>query len=222
MATAAGRREFIVQAVMDSITRNMDIPEDVQQTALTIYRQASQEGLVRGRSIEVVVSASLYAAIRMHKAPHTLEDITRNTEPKKKNIGRMYRILVKNLDLKTLPINMEDTVVKMCQELKLGEKTQADAVELMTRVEDAGLLSGRNPMSIVAAVIYHSSLKFDEKLTQRTLSFASGVTEATIRNRNREIEEALELPKLPRHPADLRAARKRREAELKAKAELDG
>ena len=69
-------------------------------------------------------------------------------------------------------------------------------------------------MSVVAAVIYHAALKHNEKLTQRTISIATGVTEATIRNRNRELEDKLNLPKRPRHPADIRAARKRKEAGL--------
>ena len=215
MVNASTRRDFIVQVVLDSITKNMHVSDEVRRTALDIYQQASRAGLVRGRSIEVVISASLYAAIRIHKTPQTLDDITRNAEPKKKTIGRMYRLLVKALDLKTIPINSEDTIVKLSREMKLRDETREDAIDLMKQAELAGLLSGRNPMSVVAAVIYHSALKYDEKLTQRTISISTGVTEATIRNRNRELEERLDLPKRPRHPADIRAARKRRDAEIR-------
>lgn len=214
MVNASNRRDFIVRVVLDSITKNMNIPSEIQQTALDIYLRASQGGLVRGRSIEVVVSASMYAAVRIHKAPQTLDDIARNSEPKKKAIGRMYRLLVKELDLKTIPINSEDTMVKLSRELKLKDATRVDAIDLLKKAEQSGLMSGRNPMSVVAAVIYHSALKYNEKLTQRTISISTGVTEATIRNRNRELEDKLELPKRPRHPADIRAARKRKEAEL--------
>jgi len=215
MVNASNRREFIVKVVLDSIIKNLHISEDIQRTALEIYNRASHEGLVRGRSIEVVVSASLYAALRIHKAPQTLDDIARNAEPKKKAIGRMYRLLVKELDLKTIPINSEDTMMKLSKELKLKDETMDDAVALLKQAEQSGLMSGRNPMSVVAAVIYHSALKHNEKLTQRTISISTGLTEATIRNRNRELEEKLALPKRPRHPADIRAARKRMEAELR-------
>lgn len=215
MVNASNRRDFIVRVVLDSITKNIRVSEDIQQTALDIYHQASHAGLVRGRSIEVVVSASLYAAVRIHKAPHSLEDIVKNAEPKKKAIGRMYRLLIKELDLMTIPINTEDTMVKLSRELKLKDETLEDAVGLLKQAEDHGLMSGRNPMSVVAAVIYHSALKFNEKLTQRKISISTGVTEATIRNRNRELEEKLGLEKRPRHPADIRAARKRRETALR-------
>lgn len=212
MVTASNRRDFIVKVVLDSLVNNMNVSSDVYQSALDIYNQASHEGLVRGRSIEVVISASLYAAIRIHKAPQTLEDIARQAEPKKKSIGRMYRLLVKELDLKTIPLSSEDTMVKLSRELKLKDDTKEDAIQLLKQAGESGLMSGRNPMSVVAAVIYHSALKHNEKLTQRTISIATGVTEATIRNRNRELEERLELPKRPRHPADIRAARKKQEA----------
>jgi len=214
MVNASNRRDFIVKVVLDSLVRNMNVSQEVYQSALDIYHRASKEGLVRGRSIEVVISASLYASIRINRAPQTLEDIARNAEPKKKSIGRMYRLLVKELDLKTVPISSVDTMKKLARDLKLRDATHEDAIDLLKHAESRGLMSGRNPMSVVAAVIYHSALKHDEKLTQRTISMATGVTEATIRNRNRELEEKLGLPKRPRHPADIRAERKRREAAL--------
>lgn len=228
MVSASGRRDFIVRMVLDTIlynrnengqpTKNLQVPEEVQKTALDIYRRASERGLVRGRSIDVVISASLYAAIRIHKAPQTLDDIARNAAPKKKTIGRMYRLLVKELGLEAVPINSEDAVAKLARELKLKDATREDAIELLKRADRRGLMSGRNPMSVVAAVVYHAALKHDEKLTQRSISIATGVTEATIRNRNRELEEKLGLEKRPRHPADVRAARKRREAALREQA----
>lgn len=210
MVNSASRRDLIVKVVLDTLVRNMNIPDKIYKDAYDIYRRASEAGLVRGRSIEVVVAASLYAAIRIHNAPQTLEDVARNAEPRKKSIGRMYRLLVKELDLKTVPISSEDTMRRLCEELKLKETTKEEAIEIMRRAEKEGLMSGRNPMSVVAAVIYHASLGHDERLTQRNISIVTGVTEATIRNRTRELEERLSLPKKPRHPADLRAEKKRK------------
>ena len=217
MANATNRRDLIVKVVLDSLAKNIDISDNVYNTALDVYHQASRAGLVRGRSIEVVVSAALYASIRTHKSPQTLDDIAKNAEPRKKAIGRMYRLLVKELDIKTKPISSVDTVRKLGRELKIKDETLDDAIKLLHRADKIGLMSGRNPMSVVAAVIYHTSLKYDEKLTQRVISIATGVTEATIRNRNRELEEKLNLPKRPRHPADIRAARLKKERELKLK-----
>jgi len=223
MVNASNRRDLIVKVVLDSLVRNMEIPDGIYRDAYNIYKRASEAGLVRGRSIEVVVAASLYAAIRMHSAPQTLEDIARSAEPRKKSIGRMYRLLVKELDLKTIPINSEDTMRRLCEDLKLKESTKQEAIDIMKRAEEQGLMSGRNPMSVVAAVIYHASLGHDERITQRSISIVTGVTEATIRNRTRELEERLGLPKKPRHPADLRAERKRkmREAALREQQQME-
>jgi len=71
MVNASNRRDFIVKVVLDSLVRNMNVSQEVYQSALDIYHRASKEGLVRGRSIEVVISASLYASIRINRAPQT-------------------------------------------------------------------------------------------------------------------------------------------------------
>jgi transcription initiation factor TFIIB len=52
--------------------------------------------------------------------------------------------------------------------------------------------AGKDPNSIAATVLYVSSLKNDERILQRDIAAASGVTEVTIRNRLRELKNHLE------------------------------
>ncbi len=48
-------------------------------------------------------------------------------------------------------------------------------------------------MGIAAAVLYVSTLINNEKKTQRDVAKAAGITEVTIRNRYKELYEALNL-----------------------------
>jgi transcription initiation factor TFIIB len=47
-------------------------------------------------------------------------------------------------------------------------------------------------MGIAATVLYASSIKTDEKISQKDVADASGVTEVTIRNRFKDLIKILE------------------------------
>ena len=52
---------------------------------------------------------------------------------------------------------------------------------------------GKNPMGLAASVLYISSMKTGENITQSDLSNAAGVTEVTLRNRYKDLMNRLEL-----------------------------
>ena len=54
----------------------LGIPKDIKETAALIYRRAVEKNLIRGRSIESIVCASIYAACRMVNLPRTLDEIS--------------------------------------------------------------------------------------------------------------------------------------------------
>ena len=56
-----------------------------------------------------------------------------------------------------------------------------------------GLTSGKDPASFAAAGLYASSILLGERRTQTEIAKALGVTEVTIRNRFKELNNALNL-----------------------------
>ena len=75
------------------------------------------------------------------------------------------------------------------------------ALLILRQVSDTSMMAGRGPTGIAAAAVYLSSRMGESKRTQREVSQAAGVTEVTIRNRYREICEALEIdPENPTVP----------------------
>ena len=57
------------------ISSNMGLPNSIAKDGASLYRKAVAKKLIRGRSIEGVVAASLYMACRMNQNPRTLDDI---------------------------------------------------------------------------------------------------------------------------------------------------
>ena len=179
---------------MERMASNLGLPKDVRETAAVIYRKAVKKNLIRGRSIEGVVAASLYAACRMLGIPRTLEEISSVTRIKKREIGRVYRIMVRELKLNIYPTNPEDYIDRFCSRLKLSGETKAKAYEIIRMAKERDIISGRGPTGVAAAAIYIASIITGERRTQREVAEVAGVTEVTIRNRYKELVEKLNLP----------------------------
>src|SRR2546428_569761 len=154
------------------------------------WREASRHR-IRGRSIEGVVAASLYAACRQCNVPRTLDEIANSSRVGRKEIGRTYRFMTRELKLKLMPTKPQDYVSRFCSELKLTGEVQSRAVEILKDAQDKELTSGRGPTGVAAAAIYIASILCNERRTQREVADVAGVTEVTIRNRYKELTEKL-------------------------------
>ncbi|MBN2421421.1 hypothetical protein JXB27_04035, partial [Candidatus Woesearchaeota archaeon] len=150
---------------------------------------------VRGRSMESVVAGSLYAACRRHDVPRTLDELSEASGIEKKEIGRTYRFITRELGIKILPSNPADYIARFASSLKLSPEAQSHAVEILDIAQKQELTSGRGPTGIAAAALYVAALIHGEKRTQREVADVAGVTEVTIRNRYKELLDELDLEK---------------------------
>ncbi|NQZ84219.1 MAG: hypothetical protein HRU03_00735 [Nanoarchaeales archaeon] len=171
----------------------LNLPTSIEEEAGKIYTEAVQKNLVRGRSIESVVAGVVYAACRRQNIPRTLDEIAEASGIDKKEIGRSYRYITRELRIKILPSNPVDYISRFASVLKYGPETQSRAVEILSQALSLELTSGRGPIGIAAAALYIAGLLEGERRTQRDISDVSGVTEVTIRNRYKEIIQKLDL-----------------------------
>ena len=77
-------------------------------------QKAVDKRLIRGRSIEGVAAASLYAACRQCGVPRTLDEIGQASRTGRKEIGRTYRFMVRELKMKIMPTGPEDYISRFC------------------------------------------------------------------------------------------------------------
>ncbi|HII88920.1 TPA: hypothetical protein HA253_04955, partial [Candidatus Woesearchaeota archaeon] len=171
------------------------LPKSVEEEAARIYTQAVQRGLVRGRSMESVVAGSLYAACRRHDVPRTLDELSEASGIEKKEVGRTYRFITRELGINIMPSNPADYIARFASSLKLSAESQSRAIEILESAQRSELTSGRGPTGIAAAALYVSALIHGEKRTQREVADVAGVTEVTIRNRYKELLDRLDLEK---------------------------
>jgi transcription initiation factor TFIIB len=193
ISTAIERNVKYALAELRRVGSFLNIPHIAMEEAARIYRSAAEKGLVRGRSMESVVAGALYAACRRHRFPRTLDEISEAFTLDKKEIGKTYRFICRELGIRILPTFPLDYVYRFASELKLSPKTISKAVEIINKAQKAEITSGKGPMGVAAAALYVATLVCNEKKTQREVADVAGVTEVTIRNRYKELIEKLNL-----------------------------
>ena len=187
------RNLTIALSALDRMSSALSLPRNVRETAAMIYRKVALKKLVRGRRLEGVAAAVLYAACRQCNVPRTLKEISNTAQIKKKEIGRNYRIISRKLDLKLLLTTPRDYIPRFCSELKLSRDVQTKTLEILKKAADNEITSGRGPTGIAAASLYIASVLCGERRIQRDIAETAGVTEVTIRNRYKEIAEKLDF-----------------------------
>ena len=163
----------------------------VEKTAY-IYRKAQERGLVRGRTISATLGAALYIAVRETGMSRTLKDIAETANVKRKDLARMYRLVVMELDMKIPMIDPMKCIVRVASKAGLSEKTKRHAMEIMRDVVKSGMSAGKDPMGLAASVLYMSCLATGEDRTQTEIADAAGVTEVTVRNRYKSLKGQLD------------------------------
>lgn len=204
ISTAIERNLKLALAELKRVSSFLKLPKSVEEESARIYTLAVQRGLVRGRSMESVVAGALYAACRRHEVPRTLDELSEASGIEKKEIGRTYRFVTRELGLTILPSNPADYIARFASALKLSAETQSKAIEILEQAQKIELTSGRGPTGIASAALYVSALIHGEKRTQREVADVAGVTEVTIRNRYKELLEELNLEK------DIKKTKKKR------------
>lgn len=188
----SGPTERNLAFALSEIDRNsssLSLPRSVREEASVIYRSAVNKNIIRGRSIEGVAAASLYAACRRCNLPRTLDEIAEATKITKKDVGRTYRFLVRELKIKLPPTSPADYIPRFASQVGLSSEAQSKAIEIINAAIDKGLTSGKGPAGVAAAALYIASVLLGERKTQREVAEISGVTEVTIRNRYKELSE---------------------------------
>jgi transcription initiation factor TFIIB len=191
VSDATERNLAFALSEITKIANNLNLPKNVLETASLIYRKAVKERLIRGRSIQGVTSAAIYLACRQCGLPRTLEEIAQASNVSKKEVGRSYRFLIKELNYFIPPLKPSQYITKFSNQLTMQGKVEEIAHKILATARELKLTSGRGPTGIAAAASYIASVLTGERKTQREIAEIAQVTEVTIRNRYKELVERL-------------------------------
>ncbi|MFQ5758362.1 MAG: transcription initiation factor IIB [Candidatus Bathyarchaeia archaeon] len=191
VSDATERNLAFALSEISKIANNLSLPKNILETASVIYRKAVKEHLIRGRSIQGVTAAAIYVSCRQCGLARTLDEIAEASSIDKKEVGRSYRFLVRELDYFIPPVKPSQYVSKFSNQLTMQGKAEEIAHKILAMARKLRLTSGRGPTGIAAAASYIASVLMGERKTQREIAEIAQVTEVTIRNRYKELVERL-------------------------------
>lgn len=193
VSSATERNLAVALGLLEHLCGTMELPRNVRDTSAVIYRKAVSQNLVRGRSIEGIVAACVYGSCRRCNLPRTLDEVAEKSGVGRKEIGRIYRFIARELDMRVLPSSPQDYIQRFSAELKLRSETTARANQILKEATRHELTCGRGPTGVAGSVIYIASILTGEKRTQREVATVASVTEVTIRNRYKELTRKLKI-----------------------------
>jgi transcription initiation factor TFIIB len=188
------RNLSVAMAELDRLITNLNLPEYIKEDAAVIYRRALKKDLIRGRSIDSFIAASVYAACRMRSVPRPLKTVVEESKRLYKEVSMTYRMLLEELNLRPPVDSSLKYVSELASKLSIPRATERQAVEILVKASEKKVLSGKDPRGVAAAALYLASELKGEKVVQSTVARAAETTEVTLRNRYRGLKKALNIP----------------------------
>ncbi|MCF2139423.1 MAG: hypothetical protein K9W44_05140 [Candidatus Lokiarchaeota archaeon] len=178
---------------LNQLARKLTIPEHIVETAWKIYSEVAKQKLTMGRSIDSFVTASVYAAIRIHNFPRLLEEIVEVAmlplRSVHRSLGLIVRMVFPVLKMKYKPISPEPLVFRFGNDLKLSVSVQKQASNMLRIALSHGLRKmGKDPKGLAAAALYIAAKPTSERKTQTEIADVAHVTEVTLRTRAKQIK----------------------------------
>lgn len=180
---------------LNSLASRIGITKKVKDTAFLIYIKAIRDNYLRGRAIECCIPACIYAACRMRRNPRSLSEVSGHSKLTKKELGKSYKKLVKNLNLNIPIANPYDYLSRITSSLGMTTIAYIKAYEIIKLAKEENLTISRDPNGIAAAAVYISGLLQKEKRYQETISRVSNVPVITLRTNYKLIIKKLKIKK---------------------------
>jgi transcription initiation factor TFIIB len=160
----------------------LGLPESAIEKIAYIYRKIQERKLIKGRTIRGALAVASYIACRELGIPRTLKEIAKISNLKEKEVARIYRKVMFELDLKVPQVDTFKEIIKLGNICGISEKAKRRAIKLMMTVMKTEISAGKNPMGLAGAVLYLSCKEYDEEITQSKIAEVAGVTEVTLRH----------------------------------------
>ncbi|MFX1329657.1 MAG: transcription initiation factor IIB family protein [Promethearchaeota archaeon] len=190
------RNLWIAIPKLNQIRTRFNLPNYVTEDAFRIYISAAKKKLTLGRTINGILSVSIYLALKFYGLPIILEELLFALQISKKKFVYCYKAIVNkilpDLNFRIKNFTPQDFINKFYDELDLSINCRNRAIKIVEESKQKGLnTSGKDPKGIAAASLYISSKKNDEFRTQKQICKIASVSEITLRMRLKEISSLI-------------------------------
>jgi len=182
---------------LQRVIAELDLSEDVKTSTEQLIERSRDRDLIAGRSFGSLLGGIIYVVARENKEPRTLDEISEAVREDKRDVGKAYRYVARELDLRILPPQPEQFVERFAAKLGLSEEVAIHAKEIIEKAKKKDIISGKSSKGIAAAAVYVSAHIEGEDRSLNEMSDILHITTVTIRERGKDLVQKLELEEAP-------------------------
>jgi len=113
----------------------------VHEESARLYDKAIGQETVKGRKIEKIVASLVLLVARDHqRVPRTLREVAEASDIDKRELGKNYRYVARELDLRIIPARPEDFIPRFGSKLDFSGHTQARALNIIEQAREKKIL----------------------------------------------------------------------------------
>jgi len=193
------------------MAKNSGIPRIFIDDAMAIYKDLSEQKILRGLNRDGVKAASLYISCRLNDCPRTAHEIAEifNLDKTSATSGCSMAVnIISNLERNgtSININADDLcattpssfIERYCSKLNIPSELVMLAKFIAGKIEQSGYISDNTPHSIAAGIIYFIAHTCNLPITKANVKHICGVSEVTINKccKKMEIIQDKLIPKM--------------------------
>lgn len=184
VTNATEKRFALAIDLLEDLTPIFQLTSPQRIATAEIVRDAVQNRVTDGRHYGPIVAAALVLAKRNGDGPVSINRVATETSLSQTDLRSAVGVLSEELGIDPSTPEPADYVLSFANELDTPLSVVRDTDPLLTRARSEGLLAGRNPAGIAAAVLYIVS---NQGYTQQQVADLAGVSPETIRVRLNEL-----------------------------------
>jgi transcription initiation factor TFIIB len=183
----------------------LNFQEHVTNDVVELFREAIENGLARGRSINGTIGACIFAVCKFYKKPISIQEIVDIVNETRKMIMGIYTDAIFKLSVGNVSgsVDPKHYITKYGNEIRLTVTDIENCKKFFDFLKKRHYSTdGRDPNGVAVSIIYFmgsinaiKSTNITMKLTQKKLAKLGGTTEVTVRTRLKEFKKLTEKTK---------------------------
>lgn len=179
-----------LKIAIDMLNRLKDkihLPSACIEEAFTYYKKSLEMDLIKGRSIKEMVIACVYITCKKTNLPRTLSEMSKIVNGNEVFAARCYRLISREFKITYSQTDPVLFLHRIANESNIDEVTTRKALDILISLRKNEVFSGKDPLSIAAAILYAVSRKNKEKISQSKIACAANINIITLRKRLSEL-----------------------------------
>jgi hypothetical protein len=188
-----------IEREIQRLVAELELSEKVEQSAMQLLGNLRDSDLMKNRPVSQMAAAIVYVSGKEANDPRSLEEIAMNSGATRKEIGRAYRFIGRNTDVRIRPPDPMDYLNRYSEKLRLSDDVKSLAGTLIEEARDEDIFSGKSPTGLAASALFLAGYMEGEHRSMNEVSDILDVTPVTVRNRSQDFIRALNLEDVPEH-----------------------